>query len=234
MKFFLDTADRRAWNRPAGCPPLQGATTNPTLVRRAGLPVTLDSYRSLLDQAGAAGLPELMLQLPSSELAEAGAWLDPLQRAAEQARVAMTIKLPCHPAWEALLHEAKSRSLPVLLTGLSNPMQLLWAHALGADYVAPYLGRLQAEGRDIDTLVRACVALQNGGGPRLLAASIRTPDVLGLLIASGAYAVTLRPEYAAEWATDPLTAAAIAEFEADVRLSRLEPGGRAGDVDVSR
>lgn len=223
MKFFLDTADSRAWSRPAGCPPLQGVTTNPTLVRRAGLPVTLDSYLSLLDLASKAGLPELMLQLPSPDVTEAHAWLDPSQRAAEQARVSMTIKLPCHPDWEPMVHEVKSRSLPVLLTGLSNPMQLLWAHSLGADYVAPYLGRLHEEGRDIDTLVRACVAAQSNGGPRLLAASIRNPDVLSLLIACGAYAVTMRPEYAAEWATDPLTDAAIADFEADVRLSRGHP-----------
>lgn len=223
MKFFLDTADSHAWNRPAGCPPLQGVTTNPTLVRRAGLPVTLHTYLSLLDQAGKMGLPELMMQLPSSDMAEAHAWLDPLQRAAEQSQVLITIKLPCHPDWEAVVHEVKSRNLPVLLTGLSNPMQLLWAHSLEADYVAPYLGRLHEEGRDIDTLVRACVAAQNGGGPRLLAASIRNPDVLALLIACGAYAVTMRPEYAAEWATDPLTDAAIADFEADVRLSGGHP-----------
>ncbi len=81
MKFFLDTADSRAWSRPPGCPPLQGVTTNPTLVRRAGLPVTLDTYLLLLDQAGKVGLPELMLQLPSSDVTEARAWLDPLQRA---------------------------------------------------------------------------------------------------------------------------------------------------------
>ncbi len=52
--------------------------------------MTLDSYLSLLDQAGKAGLPELMLQLPSPDVTEARAWLDPLQHAAEWATDPLT------------------------------------------------------------------------------------------------------------------------------------------------
>ena len=54
MKFYLDSADARQWALPAGCPPVQGVTTNPTLVMQAGLPVSLPGYLQLVAQAGEA------------------------------------------------------------------------------------------------------------------------------------------------------------------------------------
>ena len=56
-------------------------------------------------------------------------------------------------------------------------------------------------------------------GLQLLAASIKTPDVLSRLIAIGAHAVTVRPEFAASLATDALTQAAMAQFDLDVQTS---------------
>jgi transaldolase/fructose-6-phosphate aldolase 1 len=94
-------------------------------------------------------------------------------------------------------------------------MQLLWAREQRADVVAPYLGRLQAEGRDIESLIRACIALQEDG-VKLLAASVKTADLLSRLIALGAHAVTLQPAFAASLATDPVTDAAIRAFAADI------------------
>jgi len=130
----------------------------------------------------------------------------------------LTIKLPCHPDWQALLQYVRSIGVPTLLTGLSNPMQLLWARSQGADFVAPYVGRLQAQGRDVWSLIGACVALQSDG-LMLLAASIKSADVLSRLIAAKAHAVTLRPEFAAELATDPITLAAMAQFDLDTQAS---------------
>jgi transaldolase len=218
MKIYLDTADTQQWQLPPGCPPVQGVTTNPTLVQQAGLPVTLETYRHLLKKAGAVRLPELMLQLPRPDVAEAHEWLGCLLHAAGEARVRLTIKLPCHPDWEPVIREVHAWGLPLLLTGLSNPMQLLWARSQKAHFVAPYLGRLQADGRDIWALVRACVAMQRDG-LQLLAASIKEADALSQLIASGAYAATVRPEFAAHLATDSLTDAAMALFDRAIEQS---------------
>jgi transaldolase len=218
MKLYLDCADARQWALPAGCPPVQGVTTNPTLVMQAGLPVNLPGYLKLVAQAGEARLPELMLQLPRADVGEAAQWLEVLLPAAVQARVRLTIKLPCHPDWQAVLREVQAWGVPTLLTGLSNPVQLLWARAQGANFVAPYLGRLQADGRDVWALIEACVAMQ-ADGLQLLAASIKSADVLSRLIACDACAATVRPEFALGLATDPLTLAAMAQFETDVALS---------------
>jgi transaldolase len=218
MKFYLDCADARQWALPAGCPPVQGVTTNPTLVMQAGLPVSLPGYLQLVAQAGHAHLPELMLQLPRADVAEAAHWLELLLPAAAQARVQLTIKLPCHPDWQSVLRQVQAFGVPTLLTGLSNPVQLLWAQAQGAEYVAPYVGRLQDDGRDVWALVAACVAMQ-ASGLQLLAASIKSADVLARLIAAGAHAVTVRPAFAVELATDALTRKAMAQFDADAKAS---------------
>ena len=222
MKLYIDSAAHGDWKLPPGCPPVQGVTTNPTLVLRAGLPVSLPAYRRLVAQAGECGLPELMLQLPQPDVAQGMAWLDALQPDAERAAVHLTIKLPCHPDWETLMDAVRARRLPVLLTGVANPVQLMWAAHKGAAYVAPYLGRLQAGGRDVWALVGACVAMQ-AQGTGLLAASVKSADVLAQLIAAGAAAATVQPALIASLATDSITADAMRQFDADVLASQALP-----------
>jgi transaldolase len=223
MKVFLDSAQVSTWILPAGCPAVAGVTTNPSLVLQAGLPVTLSTYLQLVEAAGAHGMAALMLQLPSNGVGQAQQWLTPLQEAAARAKVALTIKLPCHPDWLPCIQAVQQSGQAVLLTGLSNPVQLLWAQSLKVQYVAPYVGRLVADGRDVWPLMQACVAVQ-ADGPALLAASIKSPDVLSRLIACGAAAVTLPPASLAAWAGDALTDAAMAQFDRDVAAS-LRPAG---------
>jgi transaldolase len=220
LKVFLDSAVATSWALPAGCPSVQGVTTNPTLVLQAGLPVTLATYTALLHAASDAGLAELMLQLPRPDVAEALQWLEVLQRTAADSNVQLTIKLPCHPDWLECIQAVQAQDQAILLTGLSNPVQLLWAQALRAQYVAPYIGRLVADGRDVWPFMEACVAVQEAQGPALLAASIKSPEVLTQLIACGAAAVTLPPSSLVAWSGDALTDAAMAQFERDVASSQ--------------
>ena len=202
---------------------MQGITTNPSLVYQAGLPVTLASYTDLLQAVADAGLAELMLQLPRPDPEQALRWLDVLQAKAADLRVVLTIKLPCHADWLECIQAVQARQQAVLLTGLSNPVQLLWAQSLQVQYVAPYIGRLASDGREVWPFVQACVAVQTRG-PALLAASIKSQDVLSKLLACGAAAVTLPPASLIAWSGDALTDAAIARFGKDGEASReLEP-----------
>ena len=224
MKIYLDSAQVSAWKLPAGCPAVQGVTTNPSLVYQAGLPVSLSTYLQLIQAAADHGMAELMLQLPNNDATAAMQWLDQLRPAAESAKLRLTIKLPCHPDWLPTIAAVQAKGQAVLLTGLSNPVQLLWAKSLKVAYVAPYVGRLVADGRDIWPFLQACVAVQNElsgqkNGPALLAASIKSPDVLTKLIAYGAAAVTLPPASLAAWAGDALTDAAMTQFDSDTAAS---------------
>ncbi|MFM2051817.1 MAG: Fructose-6-phosphate aldolase 1 [Pseudomonadota bacterium] len=218
MKIYLDSAQVASWALPAGCPPVCGVTTNPTLVFQAGLPVTLPTYLHLLQAAADHGMAELMLQLPSPDANQATEWHTALQAKAAALKIALTIKLPCHPDWLPCIHAMQAAEQPILLTGLSSPVQLLWAQSLKAAYVAPYIGRLATDGRDVWALMEACVAVQTNG-PALLAASIKSPDVLAKLMACGAAAATLPPASLVAWAGDALTNAAMAQFERDIAAS---------------
>lgn len=222
MKIYLDSAAVGSWTLPAGCPAIQGVTTNPTLVYQAGLPVTLPTYLNLIKAAGDHGLPELMLQLPQNDAVHALKWLEPLRAAADQAQVLLTIKLPCHPDWLPCIRAVQQAGQAVLLTGLSNPVQLLWAQSLKVAFVAPYVGRLATDGRDVWALMDACVAVQ-AKGPALLAASIKSADVLARLIGCGAAAVTLPPASLVAWSGDALTQSAITQFDRDIAASLLLP-----------
>ncbi|MDR7306541.1 transaldolase family protein [Rhodoferax saidenbachensis] len=218
MKIYLDSAQVPTWTLPAGCPAVQGVTTNPSLVFQAGLPVTLASYLGLVQAAADHGFAELMLQLPSADLGAAIRWVDTLRTAADGARVQLTIKLPCAAEWEPCIRQVQQVGQAILLTGLSNPVQLLWARDMHAQYVAPYVGRLANDGRNVWALMQACVALQSQG-PQLLAASIKSPEVLAQLIGIGAAAVTLPPASLVAWSTDTLTQAAMAQFDQDIAAS---------------
>ena len=200
---------------------MQGVTTNPTLVHQAGLPVSLNTYLGLIAAVADHGLRELMLQLPDSSPAQAREWLRALQPAAAARGVVLTIKLPCAPQWEACIDAVQAEQQAILLTGLSNAVQLLWARHKGVQYVAPYVGRLANDGRNVWALMEACVAVQSASpqAPRLLAASIKTPEVLAQLLAVGAAAVTLPPASLAAWCTDPLTESAVQQFARDTQAS---------------
>jgi transaldolase len=136
--------------------------------------------------------------------------------------VRLTIKLPCHPDWLPCIKAVQQTGQAVLLTGVSNPVQLLWAQSLGVAYVAPYVGRLAADGRDVWALIDACVAVQ-AQGPALLAASIKSTDVLARLLASGAAAATLAPASLIAWSRDALTQTALAQFDRDAKTSQSLP-----------
>jgi transaldolase len=217
MQLFLDTANTAEWSLPAGCAPIAGVTTNPTLIHQAGLPLTLVTYEVLIAQAIAAKLPALMLQLPDSNPTQALAWANAL--VSQAGGLALTFKLPCHPDWQACHKALKRKDYATLLTGVSNPMQLLWAQAQGADWVAPYLSRMEADGRNVQHFIEACCAVQYDDGPQLMAASVKTAEMFVALIAAGAAAVTIKPQFAASMALDAITNAAIAQFDADIAAS---------------
>ena len=220
MRIYLDTAEVTLWKLPEGCPPLQGVTTNPTLIHRAGLPVSLETYRYLVHQAGIRHLPELMLQAPRPDPEEMSAWLETLLPAAAISRTKLIIKVPCHPGWGSVIQRLRQLDVPILLTGLSNPIQLLWARSVGADYVAPYLGRIEAKGQNPWPLVEACIRLQESG-VKLVAASIRNTETLTRLLALGSYSATLQPRFIEAHVLDEITLEAIDQFNDDIVKSMV-------------
>jgi transaldolase len=110
------------------------------------------------------------------------------------------------------LHQAGVRTT---LTAVYATHQALTAAAAGADYVAPYFGRIGDAGRDALAEVRTMQAIlaASGGQTRLLVASIRRATDLAAMAASGINTFTFSPAVAEELFADAETEAAAESFE---------------------
>ena len=217
LRLLLDSADPAAWAEwlPSGL--FRGVTTNPTLLRRAGQPCTLEHLALLTARAIDYGVQELHLQAWGSDLLACGRALFAL------APGRIWVKLPITRAGAAAVRSLIAEGCPVTFTACYEPAQVLLAAALGADYIAPYLGRITDLGRDghaeltrMQRIVQG-VAQSAQAGPqlRLLVASLRSPDDLARLAAEGLDTFTISPAIAAElFAVEP-TLAAAAQFERD-------------------
>lgn len=214
LRLFLDSADPEAWQAwlPTGL--FHGVTTNPSLLRRAGQPCEIAHLDGLARQARSLGCRELHLQAwggDARQYAQCGRQLAAL--APELVRV----KLPITAAGSRAAAELIAASLLVTFTACYQVHQVLVAAALGADYIAPYLGRIGDQGRDAHAELIAMQRCLEGCGSstRLLVASLRSCDDLSRLAAAGLSTFTLSPALAAELFSDPATAAAADQFEID-------------------
>jgi transaldolase len=105
----------------------------------------------------------------------------------------------------------------ITFTACYEPAQVLLAAALGADYLAPYLGRISDLGRDGHAeLIRMQRCVDGLASPlRLLVASLRQPDDLARLAAEGLNTFTISPLIAEALFSCGATEAAAAQFERD-------------------
>jgi transaldolase len=215
-RLFLDSADTGHWAQAQVAGWTRRVTCNPLLIDAAGLPVTLETAQLLARRADELELDELHLQAWPDEH---GRW-EPRAAALAALSPRVVVKLPAIGEALRAIPSLKARGTRVLVTAVSNPLQGLWAAELGADYVAPYIGRLAEAGRDPYGLLEALLALQRRGGPTVLAASVRDLDTLGRLVALGVGAVTLRHALLSSACADPATQEAVTQFEA-ARQRRL-------------
>ena len=220
-RLLLDSAETKHWAQAVAAGWTRRVTCNPLLIAAAGRPVTWDTAASLAQSAWELGLDELHLQAwPDAE----GRW-EPVAQSLAALDARVVVKLPATVDALRAVPALKAAGSRVLVTAVSNPLHGLWAAELGADFVAPYVGRLAEGGRDPWPLLEALVALQQRGGPTVLAASVRDLATLARLTTLGVGAVTLRHALIVEAADDPATREAVAQFEA-ARMSGDKAGPR--------
>lgn len=212
LRLFLDTADAAQWARwfPTGL--FHGVTTNPTLLKNAGLPCTLETLTDLAREAFASGAREVQMQ----------AWGGTEERFVATGRALaaldprITVKIPVTEDGVRAARRLGADGVPVTLTALYAAHQAVTAAALRVAYAAPYLGRLGDAGRDGTAIVRQMQAIAGASGAptRILVASIRSADDVAALVAHGLDTFTVSPTIAEAFFADDLTRQAAAVFEA--------------------
>jgi transaldolase len=195
LRLYLDSADAQLWKRYAATGMLYGVTTNPTILERDSVKGNQQSFRDLLARAHDIGLQELQWQACGDSLEEM------LQEAllvveADTSNTRTVVKLPCTETGLAVAHRlrtstAHARSL-ITITGIYAAHQVLVAQAVGANYAAPYLGRMNdiykqsagvPEGGYQQVVTMARMLQASGSSMRLLVASLRDAHDLGRLTA---------------------------------------------------
>lgn len=220
-RLFLDTADASALKGllPLGC--FFGVTCNPTILKRDGVPCTLDGLTRLTRAALDAGAVEVHLQAWGGSADN----LLACARALLQIASDVVIKLPLTREGVQAARPLIDQGTPVTLTGVYAVHQALTAASLGAAYVAPYHGRLADRGADATAAVLAMQKIVDKAmtGCRLLVASLRDPDTMAMLAAEGCDTFTVGPQVAQALFTDPHTSEAAEAFEADAIAAGAAP-----------
>jgi len=214
-RLILDTADVKQWERWLATGAFYGLTTNPAILEKDGVPCTLGALRQLAAAARRLGARELQLQAWGATPREL------LSRALRLAALApdlVVIKLPCTESGLATAAALRAQGVRVTITAIYASQQMLLAQAVGAEYAAPYLGRMESAlgaGKGFAEVARmARIAAATGSSTRVLVASIRSAADLATLSAEGCDTFTFSPAIAAQLFCLEATEKAAAEFEA--------------------
>ncbi|MDA0716984.1 MAG: transaldolase [Cyanobacteria bacterium] len=216
LRLFLDSADPKIWQQWLPSRLFHGVTTNPTLLRRAAQPCSLEGLAALSRTALAHGIAELHLQAwggTEAEMLQCG------QALAALAPGQIAVKVPVTQQGAAVARQLVGAGIAVTFTACYEPHQVLIAAALEVDYIAPYLGRIQDQGRDgvAEVIVMQRCLAGLGSNVRLLVASLRQPSELSRLASEGLNTFTISPALAAELFGSESTSAASSQFEKDAR-----------------
>ncbi|HID4133600.1 TPA: fructose-6-phosphate aldolase [Pluralibacter gergoviae] len=207
MELYLDTSDVAAVRRLARIFPLAGVTTNPSIVAAGGRP--LDALLpALRDALGGQG--RLFAQVMANDA-------DEMVAEAKRLRGMVTdivVKVPVTAQGLAAIKMLKQEGIPTLGTAVYGAAQGLMAALAGADYVAPYVNRIDAQGgsgiRSVEEL-QQLLAL-HAPQAKVLAASFKTPrQALDCLLA-GCQAITLPLDVAQQMIASPAVDAAVEKF----------------------
>lgn len=208
MQFFLDTANLEQIQEVKEFGLLDGVTTNPTLMSREG-----GDWR---DQA--AKICEITDGPVSLEVI-ATTYEEMVKEAKDLVSFGenVVVKIPMIPEGMKALRELKERGIRANVTLVFSPAQALLAAKLGADYVSPFVGRLDAlthGGMEVVDQIRT-IYDNYGYATKILVASVRHPmHVLesGLI---GADVVTLPYATITQLMAHPLTDKGLAAFLSD-------------------
>ncbi|HDN26157.1 MAG TPA: transaldolase [Thioploca sp.] len=211
MRLFLDTADRNAWRECLSLGLFYGVTTNPIILEKAGITCSLSALHQLAIEAFELGAKEFHAQVWGNTVAE---FVTVGQKLAAIYPHKLVVKVPITEIGiKAAKHLALDK-IPLTFTGLYSAHQVITAAALGVNYAAPYLGRMDDNNRDGLGEITLMHKMLMGKPTRLLVASLRHINSIVTLAAAGLDTFTISPDVTKQLIDEPLTDKAAADFQA--------------------
>jgi len=210
MKLYIDSAEVSLLGPLLVTGVFHGVTTNPLILKQAGVP--MKHLSQFADRLFAMGVKELFLQSWGEDAASLQAHGQMLAGISEK----VVVKLPATREGLDAAARLEQGGLRVCITAVYAPFQAILAASVGAEYVAPYLGRMNDAGRDGHRMIgQMSESLRNTGSPcEILAASVRTPEDVAILSENGVRCITVSPSLAERFFQETLTQEAARAFEA--------------------
>ncbi len=210
MEFYLDTANLDEIRRLSEYLPIDGITTNPTILAREGKQI-----HQLL--------PDLLDLLGPDKIIHTQVLSRDFEGIMEEAQTLATldenlfIKIPMTKDGLRAIKALCAKGLRITATAIFSASQAFLAGKAGARYVAPYVNRMDnisAEGvhavADIVSVLR-----DQGFATKVLAASFSNAQQVIDVIRLGADCVTIPPHVADSLLNHPLTDLCVDKFVTD-------------------
>lgn len=211
MQYIIDTARLDAIKKCAEFYPIDGVTTNPTIISKEHTGFT-PLIRQIRDIIG----PDKMLHIQTTETT---AEMIVKEAVALQEAVGgdFYIKIPVSPEGLKATMILEKMGIKVTMTAIFTQQQALIAAKAGASYVAPYINRLDSIVSDGVHVVEEIVQMfrAHNMNTKVLAASFKNAEQIHKVAMVGGHAVTINPDLFENLVYHPLTLYAIDDFDAD-------------------
>ena len=209
MKLFLDTADVKDIEDRLSTGLISGVTTNPTLIKKSGRD-PWKVYRDIIE----LGVDDLSIEVMGDDSKELVRNSMTVQ---ENYGNVATIKLPCTIEGLKACKYLTTVGLRVNMTLVFSVSQAILCSLAGATYVSPFVGRMDDNSIDGVKLVNdICnVFASSGAKTKVLAASLRDVQSVGVAFGVGADICTIPPKVFDDMASHVLTDKGLEQFQRD-------------------
>jgi transaldolase len=213
MKFFIDTANLDEIREANDLGLIDGVTTNPSLVAKEG---NIDFKEHI------AKICEIVSGDVSAEVTALDAE-GMLKEGRELAKIASNVVIKCPLTIDGLKATRKFREngTKVNVTLCFSAAQALLAAKAGANYISPFIGRLDDIGQDGMQLIRDIAQIYDNYDfeTEILAASIRHPMHIVDSALAGAHVATIPFKIIKQLVNHPLTDKGLDAFLSDWKKS---------------
>jgi transaldolase len=212
MEFYLDTANLDAIDTALDLYPIAGVTTNPTILSKEGITDVFAHLKTIQKRLG----PDRGLHVQTlSDTAEGII----AEAAILRQRLGSTVyvKIPTTPEGLKAMKHLHSHGVRITATAITSKLQAYLAINAGADYLAPYVNRM--ENLDIDAMeVLSSIAafIVNTNSPtKIIAASFKNLAQINGAIDAGVHAVTIDPSFYTLACSSAHLQKTVEDFKAD-------------------
>lgn len=210
MKIFIDSADLNEIRDAAAMGVIDGVTTNPTLVAKAGRP--LETIIREICEVVDGPISAEVTAIDAAGIVREGKVL-----AAIHPNV--IVKVPLIAEGIKAVRTLSGEGIRTNVTLCFSAPQALLAAKAGATYISPFIGRIDDTGADGLELIAQIVAIYNNYAyeTEVLCASIRHPVHLVRCAQIGADVATIPHSVILQLLKHPLTDVGLAKFLEDAK-----------------